>query len=187
MKESSKRMLSLLLAVILLLLSLFIFGSFVKPAFEDVNLLRAEVAASQDYLESQRKAKASFDGLFKDFSNASSIQNLLALALPGKEGITQSAYQVQALAGVNGVAINSMSVEVSMPEEKRASVSLIKGVGKIEVDMRGTSSYQSFRNFIASLESNIKLMNVKEMNIESATDGSGNLNYSLIIETYYQN
>jgi len=187
MKESSKRMLSLLLAVILLLLSLYVFGSFVKPALDDVQQMRSLTASSQKFLESQKQAKASFDGLFKNFENATSIQNLLAMALPGKEGITQTIYQIQALAGVSGVAIDNMAIEVSLSDEKRANISLIKGIGKIRVDLRATSSYENLKTFVSAIESNIKLMDIVEARIEPIKGGGSGLTYDLVIETYYQN
>ncbi|MDD4762009.1 MAG: hypothetical protein PHZ25_03245, partial [Candidatus Pacebacteria bacterium] len=140
MKESGKRLLSLLSAVVLLLLSLYIFGSFVKPVFQEISQLRAEFTVNKNYLEAQKEAKESFDNLFTDYKNASSVQNLLALALPNKEDVADAVYQIQALAGVNNMTLINIEVEEGQSEAVSAK-SLIREVGKMKINLRLSGNY----------------------------------------------
>jgi Tfp pilus assembly protein PilO len=185
MKESGKRLLSLMAAVVLLLLSLYIFGSFVKPAFSEISELRAELLASKNYLKAQEEAKASFNNLFTDYKNASSIQNLLALALPNKEGVADAVYQIQALAGINNITLMNIEVEEGQAEAILAN-SLIREVGKMKINLRASGNYFNFKSFISGVENNIKLMDVTNMEADSTKEAGGNLTYNMVIETYYQ-
>lgn len=178
-------MASLLFAVILLLLSLYVFGNFVKPAFSEIGQLRSELLVSENYLAAQKEAKTSFSNLLADYKNASSIQNLLALALPNKEGVADAVYQIQALSSINKVNILNISVEEGVAEAL-PSKSLIREVGKMKINARISGNYFAFKNFISGLENNIKLMDVKEMEVDG-TKGSGEeMIYNLAIDTYYQ-
>ncbi|MFA5173455.1 MAG: type 4a pilus biogenesis protein PilO [Candidatus Paceibacterota bacterium] len=185
MKESGKRLISLMLAVVLLLLSLYIFGSFVKPVFSEISQLRAELTASRNYLKAQEEAKASFNNLFTDYKNASSIQNLLALALPNKEEVADAVYQIQALAGMNNITLMNIEVEEGQGEAVSAK-SLIREVGKMKINFRASGNYFNFKSFVAGLENNIKLMDVTSVEADSTKEPGGNLTYNMVVETYYQ-
>src|SRR3989338_11168804 len=98
MQESRRRLLSLLFSIVLVLVSLYIFGSFVQPALDDVRLKRAELAVVSEYLTAQQEAKETLDALMAKYKDTQSVQGALAMALPSQQGAADTVYQLQALA-----------------------------------------------------------------------------------------
>ncbi len=184
-KESNKRMLSLLFAFLLLLVSLYVFSSYVRPAFEDVKALRDQLLSKQDYLAAQTEAKATIDKLFAEFEKSAGVMDVLSTALPQGKNLSQSVFQIQALTGLNNLQLKSLSVELT-PSNAASKKTLVKTVGKMRISVKLTGDYNGFKNFLQALEANVKLMDVAEMDISPAAKESGPMSYSLKVDTYYQ-
>jgi len=187
MKESNKRMLSLLAAFVLFLVSLFIFSSFVKPTFLEVRDLREQLKTERDRLNAQKNASTAMDNFYADYNkNAASIKSLLETALPGGKDVPQSVFQVQSLSYASGLKLRSFSVELANVASggEKAGASLIKKVEKIEMDVKLSGKYESFKNFLKALETNVKLTDVKSIDISTAT--GGDLVFGLKLNAYYQ-
>ena len=181
---SNKRMLSLLLAVILLLVSLYLFGAFVQPTFADIRALRDEVKTNKEFLEAQQSAKAAFDSLANDVDESSSAENLLASALPKGSDLPQSLHHIQFLSRVHNVSLQAVSVEdVSSPLSQQRN-NLIKNVKTMRVTFSAFSDYDSMKRFLDAIQSNIKLIDVVEMSINA--QGDSGLSFTFVVDTYYQ-
>ncbi|PIR04951.1 MAG: hypothetical protein COV57_01685 [Candidatus Liptonbacteria bacterium CG11_big_fil_rev_8_21_14_0_20_35_14] len=181
---SNKRMLSLLLAVILLLLSLYLFGAYVRPAFLSVRVLREEVAQARDFLEAQQNAKAAFESLALDVDESLNAQNLLASALPKGADLPQSVHQIQFLAKVHNMSLQAVTVEEVANAVSSNSNSLIKDVKKMRITFSAFSDYNSMKRFLEALENNIKLIDVVEMTAQA--QGDSGLSFTFVVDTYYQ-
>lgn len=183
MQESSKRLLSLLFAVILLLLSLYLFGSYVRPALDEVRQERQALTLLRERLTAQKEAKSTVNTLLGELQDAQSVQGLLAMALPISDGVVDSVHQVQSLAKFNGLALQTFSVERLEPGLGKEGT-LIKKAGQMRIEAELAGPYDNFRRFLAALETNIRLMDIEEFEI-NGSEGEI-LNYSLIIKAYYQ-
>lgn len=185
-KTSERRLLSLLFAVIILLVSLYFFGSFVRPSFSDIRDLREELDLERESLQAKQEAKTSFELLYSDFQNGANIQNLLAAALPTGEDVPQVVHQVQFLGQLASMDIRSLSVEVGRPEERIRNRTFIKQLGVMEVSFRALGSYENLKRFLDLLENNITLMDMSDVEISQISGFGNNLIYDFTIKTYFQ-
>ena len=189
MQESRRRLLSLLFSIVLVLVSLYIFGSFVQPALDDVRLKRAELAVVSEYLTAQQEAKETLDALMAKYKDTQSVQGALAMALPSQQGVADTVYQLQALASVNNVQLRSFTVQgLPLPTTDKKSHSLIKRVGTMRMETQLMGAYADVKHFLEALEVNIKLMDIIKLTASgTAGEGQGaSLLFDLVIDTYYQ-
>jgi len=178
-------MLSLLIAVILLLFSLYLFSSFVKPAFVEVRGLREEAAGSSGYLEAQQEARTAIDKLYNDFKNAANIEGLLAASLPSGADVPGAVNQTQALARLAGLDVRSVMVTVRATEDGTTKTTFTKKVGSMEISLKAAGGYESAKRFLSLLESNITIMDVTSLKVATGALGGAAV-YDFVINTYYQ-
>ena len=176
-------MLSLLIAVVLLLLSLYLFSSFVKPTFISVRGLREQAASAESHLQAQQEARAAIDKLYADSQNAANIEGLLAASLPSGADVPGAVHQIQALARLAGLGVRSVAVEVKATQD-RATQTFTKQVGEMEISMKAAGGYESMKRFLTILESNITVMDLTSLKVAGGP-GGGEI-YNFVITTYYQ-
>lgn len=181
---ANRRMLSLLIAVILLLVSLYLFSSFVKPAFVEVRELREQTASAKNYLASQQEAQAAIEKLYADSQNAASIEGLLAASLPSGAQVPEAVHQAQALARLSGLEVRSVAVTVKPPTDG-GKTTFTKKVGEMQISLRAAGAYDGLKRFLSLVESNITVMDVTGVKVATG-QGGGVAVYDFIITTYYQ-
>ena len=134
----------------------------------DLNLIskQAEVTAHQEYLLKLRKLKSNFE-IFQSDDN----YRKFLFALPGDPASPALFIQLDAIAQVNGVQLQRVDVVPSLdstvssqPVQDTSSglvTRLPVGVKRVSVTLTlGRLEYTSFKNFMAELEKNIRLLDV---------------------------
>ncbi|MDD5430634.1 MAG: hypothetical protein PHP03_00155 [Candidatus Pacebacteria bacterium] len=179
MKASTKRILSLMVAVLIIIVAIIIYANFVKPEYDAAQALRGKMAAKLKIYQDQSEAVTKIQQLIT--KNTSASLGRLSLALPLKESSEDIVDQMQAIAQASGVSISSLSLNY-MPVTPGTSLGIIKGYGTLKVLAKISGSYDSFKNFLKSLETNIRVMDVSSLKVSS----TGSLVYDLTVNTYYQ-
>jgi len=188
MKNSVKRVISLLLSVLLLLAALMIYGSFILPEYEEAGGLRAKLKAQRQLFQEKQQAIAKVESLIKQYQGAGRLQDTIGLSLPMREDLAAVFNQLSAIAGFNGVALQVFNVQplTIKPPRERA---VVRGVASLRLTLRASGSYPAFQGFLRGLETNIRVMDVAALKIEPfdlAQGKSGSLVYNLVVDTYYQ-
>ncbi len=128
------------------------------------------------------------------------------LALPEGKDIPYLLIQFEDLVRENGLLLDGTKFSQTTEEEKRsgqkiispssqeaAQVKLPTGVLILSVNVDVSGSYEAFKNYLNSLENNIRLMDIEQINLKSQAesensifDNFGIFQFGLKINTYYQ-
>ncbi len=186
MKASSQRALSLLAAAALVVGGLIIFTTLVTGAYGDVQQLRGELSAKSELFQNQSEQFTQVQNLIAQYQGVTRLQESLNLALPLKEDSAGVMNQLNALAQKNGILINSAGL-APLPVKKETRTVLVKPFGILELSLKLIGSYAGFRNFLADLESNIRMMDLVDLKISHVGKANEDVfNYTLTVDAYYQ-
>lgn len=186
MKSSTKRIFSILAAVILLVGAAFIYASLIKPAYVEIQKKRAELAAQKSARNKLEAAVNQIKKLLVEYQDAKLIQETVSAILPVEQMLPQSLAQITGLAENSGLFIQSLG---SQPLSIKPSVNpkLIKGVGTLRFNIRLAGSYESFKSFLNQMANNIQLMDLTDLKMEPVGGSNQNIFlYTITVDTYYQ-
>ncbi|MGC8776154.1 MAG: hypothetical protein ACP5QN_02500 [Minisyncoccia bacterium] len=195
MRQSTKRLLSAGLSLIFLLIALIVFAYFLKPAYEEIQSLRIEVAKSELSLNNQKSLVEQFKNLTQDYENQQKNQNVASLILPKAPLVGEALFQIAGILNNNNLNLLSFNVgkpNILAPDNSSSTIG-IKPIGTFDINLKASGDYSNFKNFLNQLETNIRLFDIKTLNINSVTNvGTDNknpvkvLNYDITISAYYQ-
>lgn len=188
MRASSKRILSIAFAGFLFIGTLVVYANFIEPEVGTVGKMRAEVFSKEKTFRDQKQAVQKVQGLIAELKGAVQIQETVNLALPSNPNVTQILGQIHAIARSSQTELASFAIKpLSFQVNENA---LVNRVGVLGVSLAVNGSYESVKNFVRALETNIRISNVKTFEISSINSGSrstGNsLSASLALEVFYQ-
>lgn len=182
MRPSTKRILSIGAAFLLLIGALIVYQSFIQPEGEIISTKRGLVNAKTDLFERQQEAVAQVQNLISQFQNVRTIQEAVSLAMPDSQETTRALSQIEAIGRSSAVIITAINFR-DLGGAPSGQI-LVKKLGKLEFDINTTGSYQGLKSFLRSLETNIRVANVKKLSFEPV--GSNAYNLNLVAEIYYQ-
>lgn len=185
MKTSTKRILSIGLAGLLLVGTLVVYVSFIKPEMDTISQERSLAVSKANLFSDQKAAVQGVQKLIAQFQSITSIQQDVNLEMPIGPNTTQALNQIQSITRLNQVNLNSLSMkpESFMPSRQP----LAKRLGTLTLNMGVTGSYENIKGFLRALETNVRVANVKTFVI-SPISSANQTNYSLTltVEIYYQ-
>lgn len=192
MKQSAKRVISLLVALGSLVAAIVIFFSFIVPLYSDIEKTRAEEAARRVLLADQQKIVNQVKTLVTSYQEGSRVKDIVSSALPLDPNVADALLQINGIAQINSVSIRSLVVSTSVaPPASRNEVkkeSLVKDFSSFTIRIDGSSSYEDFKAFLRNLETNIRIFNVKNITFQPlATATQNSYSYSVTVTAYHQN
>jgi len=185
MRPSTKRVLSIIVSFLFLMGAFIIYQNFIRPEIEVINVKRSTVSSKTAVFEGQQQAVNQVQNLISQFQNIRSIQEAVSLAIPDKPDTTRALSQIEAIARSNGVIILSLDFK-DIGGKSITQQPLVRKLGIIEIKIGVAGSYQGLKNFVRSIETNVRVVNIKDMNIRIAGVGKDVYNLSLTVEIFYQ-
>ncbi|MDP2705840.1 MAG: type 4a pilus biogenesis protein PilO [bacterium] len=185
MKASTKRILSIGAAFLLLIGALLVYQNLIRPLGEEIDKKRSEADAKGSLFQKQSNAVQQAQDLINRSKNLGAIEDTVSLAIPNTPATTNALSQIEAIARLNNVILSGIDVKSIVPR-KTTNVNLIKDLGVVEVNVNVSGAYPNLKAFLRSLETNVRVANVKEFNFRSSA-GSGVYTMNLVVEFYYQN
>lgn len=199
MKASTKRILSAALSLIFIFLAIVVFSTLIKPSYEETQKLRADILNRENFIQNQKLLNEQFQKLISQYDSQEKAQENLSLILPQNPAIGEALTQINGLLDLNNLNVLSFNVNKPLLQSYGSSLSststqVIKPLGMIDIAFKVVGSYSDFKNFLKQLETNIRIFNVKTLNIspviiagsERSQVQSKNLSYDISITTYYQ-
>ncbi len=197
MRQSAKRLSSLVLSLILILVAFVIFFSFAKPAYQEVQTIRAEKESRQAFIDSKRNIIKQVQNLIKAYEEDAELKDAQAaveLSFPAKSEIADALTQISGLLKLNNLTLESVNIsEIAAPQKKTStnnsnSVSAVKAFNKVSFDVDLLGTYENFKKFLGNLEANIRIFDIEQLDLRPlATKGTNLYSASLKINAYYQN
>ena len=186
MKPSTYRLISILGSVGLLIGAVVVYSNFVMPTYSDIQTLKDKQMADENLLNDQRDAVNAVNKLRDQYQSLTDIQNSIAMVLPSREEVPSIVQQIQGIAGLNNMTITGLSLQYP-PSKAVPKDSLVKPVSIVRITVKLTGDYRNLKSYLEGLEINIRLMDVNSLSIDGGgAAGKTALNYSLIIDAYYQ-
>lgn len=179
----------MLTATTLFILTLVLYSSFIKSEYDTIQKLRGEIVSRTALVRDQEAAVKQVQQIIAQFQGVTRLQETLNLTLPARENMPQALGQIQGIAAANNLTIQSMSVEVlpfRVPPQG-AIGGLAKGIGTLRINVSILGTHESFRAFLQTLETNVRVLDLFRVDI--AHEGRPNQNiytYKLSVDTYYQ-
>jgi len=170
MKASTKRILSAALSLIFIFLAIVVFSTLIKPSYEETQKLRADILNRENFIQNQKLLNEQFQKLISQYDSQEKAQENLSLILPQNPAIGEALTQINGLLDLNNLNVLSFNVNKPLLQSYGSSLSststqVIKPLGMIDIAFKVVGSYSDFKNFFKQLETNIRIFNVKTLNI----------------------
>jgi hypothetical protein len=202
MKQATKRIASMLIALVLLMGAFIFYFEAVAPAYGDMETLKGQAVSDASLLTQESSTVQLAQKLITTYQSESQAQSSVALAVPVGADISDALADLYGIAGTNSITIQDMSVSVAAVPPSAAvlsdasttdatAASLVKPVGNISFTFTAAGSYENFKNFIGEAETNMRIFDVKGFAIQPASQNASSsqgdyFNYNVSVTAYYQ-
>jgi Tfp pilus assembly protein PilO len=201
MKQESKRLSSIIIAALIIAAALVVYFDLIVPTYTNLESIKGEVESETAAYTNQTQMVSEVKSLLTTYQNDASSSQAVAMALPVGEDLSGALAQVYGIASNTGVTvtatgISAQAVQAVAPSSVGggAAGSIVKPTGTISFQVSGAGSYESIKNFLTGLATNIRIFNVTAISLSpSPVAGTktqaGNpdmFNYIITVVTYYQ-
>jgi len=190
MKVSTKRVFSILIAIFMFIASLFIYSSLIKSIYAEIKNKRTEIVGRLELINKYETSIKQIQKILSEYQNISQFAETISSILPPEQNVSQSVNQISGLAKINNLIINFLSVQ-QLAITPSSKPDLIRGRGVLRLNFALTGSYENFRKFVQTMETNISLMDLISLKIEPKIETGlksvkDNFSYAMAVDTYYQ-
>lgn len=180
----------MLISLMIFVLAIFVYSTFVIPEYARVNLLRGEAQAKQQTLDEQRTILEKVSSLLSRYQSIPKLGEVVSVALPADEDVAGAFAQLYTIAGASGISIQQFSVNTGIglsSTSKAGHAQVVRPVGTAQLSLYVSGTYESFKAFLEALERNMRIMDIGEIKMQSSGRAGGNIFlFNLTIKTYYQ-
>ena len=194
MRQSTKRFASAVAAFILILAALIVYFDLTKPTFDEIQQIRGDELNRQQILGMQQSAVDQVKKLLGTYAEQSALQDAVSASLPLKQDVSTVLAHLAAISSADRIQLQSVAllpsgVATGLPSGKASSTPALVGpVSSFILQVKGTGSYEDFKIFAKDLESDVRLMDVKDIIINPAGRPDQDLYvYDMRFKVYYQN
>ncbi len=190
MKQSSKRLISIVLALLFVIGALVVLFDLIEPAYQDAMTTKGNLEAAQQFLATETQAVTQAESIITSYRNDTATLETVDLALPTGPDIAGALAQFYGLAANSGLTVQGISISkpilqaVSQPAG--SSTNILKPVGTISFQLAAIGSYEDLQAFLAGIETNVRMFDLKALSISSGGATKDLYNYSMTVVTYYQ-
>lgn len=199
MRQSSKRFISMVLALGFLVGAFIVLFELIQPTYANLTTLKGQEVSSEQYLTNEQAIVAQVKKQISQSESDQSAATGLTLAMPSGPDISGAVAQIYGIAENSGIAITTM--DISPPHAElggaMASSSILRPMGIVQFQVVGSGSYEALKSFLSGVETNIRIFDVTGLSITPAAAAAVNANgkkaattdmftYNMTIVTYYQ-
>jgi Tfp pilus assembly protein PilO len=181
--------------IILILISVGLFYTFINPQYVQVKKLQAEASQFSDMLGDVSQMAGIRDALLVQYRNIpkENIENL-EKALPNHSDTVRLALDLDAIASKYGISIKKIEVgdkarndvaTVIDTTAVQATPSPLPTYQKETVTFSFTSNYEDFRLFVRDMEKSLRILDIQRVNFQVGENESGLYDYKLTVGTYW--
>jgi len=187
MKTTTKRSFSLLGSIVFLIAGLVIYANFIRTEYKRALDLRGQLAAKNQLLADQKKVIMQVQDLINQYKGTTQLQDMVSLALPSGEEVAPIFQQINAIAKGSGLITQAFGLNTLAFKPAATQQPFAKNLGTIQITLKLFGPYQGLKNFLQAIESNVRVMDLSEIRLDSAAKpGQDAYNFSVVLNTYYQ-
>lgn len=181
------------LALFFMVAAFVIYFSFTAPAYDELQRIRAEVVARESLTGTQSKVIKQIKQLISTYQGQLQIQERVSQTFPLEEDIPGALTQIHGLVTGNRLVPQSFQVSsvggTALPKQQKGAdgVRFVKPIGTLTLQVHLTGTYSDLKTLLDSLETNIRIFDVKSLTFRAANKPTQDLyNADLSVATYYQ-
>jgi Tfp pilus assembly protein PilO len=108
------------------------------------------------------------------------------MSLPTDSSASAIVSQVQSIASASGLLVQSINLQTQALKPSKLDKDVI-ALGSVEINLRLIGSYESLKNFLSLIATNVRVMDVADLHSEASNKNNLNaLTHNIIINAYYQ-
>mgnify|MGYP001591355304 FL=1 len=172
--------------------SFVVYALLIKPAYADLNILRGILSSKTEALEVHGQIALKVKDLIANYKGVQNLQENISLALPREQSLAALYNQFYALASDTNLTLKALSAGAgtlrATAEDKSASKTPAK-IGTVQVSLTLSGTYESFRNFLEKLETNIRILDVASFAIalpQVQSRSANSFDFNVVVVAYYQ-
>lgn len=186
MKQSTKRVLSLLGTASLFVMALMVYALLIVPAYNNLNKMRGELASREVVFKNQSEIIQKVKGLLTEYQGSTKIQDSISLSLPDNSSSAGVVSQIQSIASASGVLVQSINLQAQALKPSKINKD-VKALGTVEINLRLIGPYEGLKRFLDGIATNVRVMDVIDSRTEVSNKTNLNaLTHNIIINAYYQ-
>ncbi|MGB9681055.1 MAG: type 4a pilus biogenesis protein PilO [Minisyncoccia bacterium] len=158
MRETTRQNLSILLIIILIAGSLFIYLNSIRPSLAKIKENQKNILETKEKIRLINEYKAKAEQLMNYYASlVSQIENI-NLALPDEPLTDQILAILNELSKKNNINFLQMSFQESVGEDE---------IGRVEVRTTFSSNYQGLKSFLNEIEKELRLADLKDLRVKA--------------------
>lgn len=195
----------MIVSLVLLVGALILYFDFIAPAYRDSQEVKAEELSRQAFIDTQRAAVKQVQNLISAYQGQGELQEAVSLALPLHEDFAGILAELDGVARASNLSPQAFSAAAgSVQPLARVSTStrsleggkqeaspgarLRRPISTLTFTVKFAGTYEDFKSFLEKLETNIRIFDVRSLNVQAAAKATQDLlTYDIAIITYYQN
>ena len=188
MKDSDKKIYSVISISVLIAGALFVFINLVMPAMDEVKVMRGERDAVVASYADAQNTLSYIKSLKNTYNTIPDARNAVSSFIPSSNNVSDLVSQIYGLSKVAGVNINSIYFKDAPPELPAGNkVQPIPApYGTVTATMAMNGSYENIKSFVKMLETNIRLIDPVSLTLSGGGSVSPVLDGTLVVNSYYQ-
>lgn len=187
----------MIIAIVLIVGAFVVLVDLTIPAYQDAEKVKSDELSRQAFLDRQKKAIDQVKSLLGTYEGQVDAQEKVSLALPQNQDLAGILAQLNGLAQASGLVPQVFSASVtevqnpsdaSQKGQKALTDTLVRPVGTIALQTKFIGPYDNLKSFLQKLETNIRIFDVRSLNVQPVSKSSQDLySYDVAVVTYYQN
>jgi len=190
MKYTTKRNISLVIVVILIIAALGVFFGLDWPAFKKIGELNGKISQEKSQYEEQYEAVQIAKSIINQYKSLTGVSQTISLSVPREAEIQNVLAQINKIAIQSGLTTQSVNFEnITVAQSKKETLVKNNQITRVDISLLG--SYESFKTWLSAIESNIRLMDVQSISFSGiasseASKNQGIFNFKASLNVYYQ-
>lgn len=198
MKQSAKRLVSMVVALAMTVAAFIIFFKLTQPVYQNVQAIKGEQVSRQAFIDGKKAAIREVQRLIKNYRDDAELQDAqtaVQISFPIDAEIASALVQLNGLAVLNNLTVQSIGISDSPAKAERLSssnssksrASFAKPFNKISFAVSASGNYEDMKRFLENLETNLRLFDIESMNVNpQSRPGQSQYQYSIRVMAYYQ-
>lgn len=189
MKQGTKRLLSMAVALMFIVGSFVVYFELTQPAYEELQRIQGLRQGKEKFLAEQKPAVKNVQELISAYTGegAGDLRNALSETLPLGPNLSSALVQLEGLVRLSGLSLQGLSPEANRSASIPSNRPLVKPVGTLVFRVSFSGSYNQIKDFFSRIENNILLFEVRSISIQpAAKPGLDFFSGSAEVVSYYQ-
>jgi Tfp pilus assembly protein PilO len=202
MKQNTKRLYSMMIALAFLVVALIVYFDMLTPAYTDLQAAKGNEISEQALLDNEKQVVTQIQTLLATYQTQSGDQQEINAALPVGPNLAGALAQLYGIGSADNIAIQGVGISTQLTTAAAlteggvagaaATGQITKPVGSITFTLTVAGSYESIKSFISDLETNMRFFDVGQVSLQPVSSGSSKsggtdlFTASLSVVTYYQ-